>query len=221
MKHIEPIQPDLDCALCPRLKAFRENNRVGKPHWHNSPVLSFGRINCELLIVGLAPGLSGANKSGRPFTGDHAGDFLYKQLNKFGFSKGEYKADKNDGLVLENCRITNAVRCVPPKNKPLGAEVLACRSFLREEIASLFKLRIILALGTLAHGAVLAALGKKKNAYKFRHNHFYNIKGINGGEVILADSYHCSRYNTNTGRLTESMFESVLEEILNRLSVKN
>jgi uracil-DNA glycosylase family 4 len=193
LKNIQPRQPDTDCALCPRLKAFRDNNRVCNPSWHNSPVLSFGEISCELLIVGLAPGLRGANKTGRPFTGDHAGDFLYNQLSKFGFSKGEYKAEKNDGLVLKNCRITNAVRCVPPENKPLGAEVLACSTFLGDEIASLSNLRIILALGTLAHG-------------------------VNGKKIILADSYHCSRYNTNTKRLTESMFESVFEGIFNQLS---
>ena len=218
MKNIQPRQPDTDCALCPRLKAFRDNNRVCNPSWHNSPVLSFGEISCELLIVGLAPGLRGANKTGRPFTGDHAGDFLYNQLSKFGFSKGEYKAEKNDGLVLKNCRITNAVRCVPPENKPLGAEVLACSTFLGDEIASLSNLRIILALGTLAHGAVLAALGKKKSAFKFGHNQFHKIEGVNGKKIILADSYHCSRYNTNTKRLTESMFESVFEGIFNQLS---
>jgi uracil-DNA glycosylase family 4 len=204
--------------LCPRLKEFRDNNRQIFPAWHNSPVISLGGTEGELLIVGLAPGLRGANKTGRPFTGDHAGELLYKQLSKFGFSKGKYKARKDDGLVLVNCRITNAVRCVPPENKPLGDEVIACRSFLIDEISSLSHLRIILALGTLAHGAVLAALGEKKSTYKFGHNQFHDIRGINGKKLILADSYHCSRYNTNTGRLTESMFELVFKGIYKQLS---
>ena len=218
MKYIKPRQPNSDCAFCPRLKKFRDKNREIFPNWHNGPVISFGGVEGELLIVGLAPGLRGANKTGRPFTGDYAGDFLYKHLGKFGFSHGTYGAKKNDGLVLVNCRITNAVRCVPPENKPVGAEVNACRSFLSDEIATLSKLRIILALGTVAHGAVLAALGKKKNSYKFGHNKFHDIEGSKGEKLILADSYHCSRYNTNTGRLTESMFELVIKGILKRLS---
>ena len=218
MKQIHPKQPHSDCNLCPRLKEYRDNNRLGNPTWYNSPVLSFGTTRSELLIVGLAPGLRGANKTGRPFTGDHAGEFLYKQLSKYGFSKGKYKARKNDGLKLVNCRITNAVRCVPPQNKPLGDEVLSCRSFLSEEIESLSRLRIILALGTLAHGAVLSALGEKKSAYKFGHNQFHHIKNNKCRGGFLANSYHCSRYNTNTGRLTESMFESVFEGIIKRLT---
>ena len=211
-------QPRSDCDLCPRLKEFRDKNRADYPNWHNDPVSSFGGLDGELLIVGLAPGLRGANKTGRPFTGDYAGDFLYSHLKKYGFSKGQYKAKKNDGLVLVNCRITNAVRCVPPKNKPIGSEVLACRLFLGDEIAALSNLRVILALGTLAHGAVLAALGKKKSAYKFKHNKFHKIKGNMGENLILANSYHCSRYNTNTGRLNESMFDLVFEKIINHLS---
>ena len=210
--------PSPDCGLCPRLKDFRQNNRTGHPGWHNAPVSSFGGVDGELLIVGLAPGLRGANKTGRPFTGDFAGDLLYACLGKFGFSEGQYGAKADDGLKLVNCRITNAVRCVPPENKPVGAEVAACRPYLSEEIASLSRLRVILALGTLAHGAVLAALGKKKSAYKFGHNTFHDLAdGMDGG-LVLADSYHCSRYNTNTGRLTESMFELVFEGIRKRFS---
>ena len=218
MKYIKPRQPNSNCALCPRLKKFRDNNRAIFPNWHNGPVLSFGGFDVELLIVGLAPGLRGANKTGRPFTGDYAGEFLYNHLRKFGFSEGTYGAKENDGLILVNCRITNAVRCVPPENKPIGSEVYACRSFLSDEIATLYKLRVILALGVLAHGAVLAAIGKKKNSYKFGHNQFHEVESSKGKKLILADSYHCSRYNTNTRRLTEPMFELVFEGILNRLS---
>jgi uracil-DNA glycosylase family 4 len=203
-----------DCDLCPRLKDFRHDNRAGHPGWHNAPVPSFGGLDVELLIVGLAPGLRGANQTGRPFTGDYAGDLLYASLAKFGFSDGRYGAVAEDGLALVNCRITNAVRCVPPQNKPVGAEVAACRPFLLDEIMGMSRLRVILALGTLAHGAVLASLSEKKSAYKFGHNQFHDLSG----GLVLADSYHCSRYNTNTGRLTESMFDSVFESILERLS---
>lgn len=212
--HKEPRQPSPDCGLCPRLKDFRQTNCAANPGWHNAPVPSFGGVEGELLIVGLAPGLRGANQTGRPFTGDYAGDLLYASLGKFGFSKGQYGGVADDGLALVNCRITNAVRCVPPENKPVGAEVAACRPYLYDEIAALSRLRVILALGTLAHGAVLAALGEKKSAYKFGHNSFHDLTG----GLVLADSYHCSRYNTNTGRLTESMFDSVFESILKRLS---
>ena len=218
MKLSIPSQPSFNCNLCPRLKEFRENNRLKYPDWYNAPVLSFSGIDVKVLIVGLAPGLRGANKTGRPFTGDYAGELLYQQLDKHGFSKGQYAAKKGDGLALVNCRITNAVRCVPPKNKPINSELLACQSFLIDEIFSLPQLQIILALGTVSHGAVLTALGQKKSAYKFGHNKFHNIKDKIGKNIILADSYHCSRYNTNTGRLTESMFESVFEGILNRIS---
>jgi uracil-DNA glycosylase family 4 len=200
--------------LCPRLKAFREANRDAHPGWHNAPVPSFGGNDAALLIVGLAPGLKGANMTGRPFTGDFAGDLLYACLGKFGFSEGDYDARPDDGLKLLNCRITNAVRCVPPRNKPIGAETLACEQFLRDEIAGLERLRMILALGTLAHGAVLAALDQKKSAWKFTHGALHHLPG----PLILADSYHCSRYNTNTRRLTEAMFEAVFEVIRERLS---
>ena len=148
-------EPGPDCALCPRLWDFRHANRAEYPEWHNAPVASFGGLDAALLIVGLAPGLRGANQTGRPFTGDFAGDLLYATLAKFGFSEGDYGARPDDGLKLLDCRITNAVRCVPPQNKPVGAEVTACRRFLKDEISSLKRLRIILALGTLAHWAVL------------------------------------------------------------------
>ena len=200
--------------MCPRLKTFRETKRDAHPGWHNAPVPSFGDDDAALLIVGLAPGLKGANLTGRPFTGDFAGDLLYASLRKFGFSEGDYDARPDDGLKLLNCRITNAVRCVPPQNKPLGAETRACGQFLRDEIAGLGRLRVILALGTLAHGAVLAALELKKSAWKFAHGALHHLPG----GLILADSYHCSRYNTNTRRLTEAMFEAVFEVVRERLS---
>jgi len=207
-------EPGPDCALCPRLWDFRLANRVEFPDWHNAPVAAFGGLDAALLIVGLAPGLRGANQTGRPFTGDFAGDLLYATLAKFGFSGGEYGARSDDGLKLLDCRITNAVRCVPPQNKPVGAEVTACRRFLEDEISSLKRLRIILALGTLAHEAVLATLGEKKSLWKFGHRQFHDLPG----GLVLADSYHCSRYNTNTGRLTEAMFEAVFRDIRARLS---
>jgi len=211
-------EPGPDCALCPRLWDFRHANRAEYPEWHNAPVASFGGLDAALLIVGLAPGLRGANQTGRPFTGDFAGDLLYATLAKFGFSEGDYGARPDDGLKLLDCRITNAVRCVPPQNKPVGAEVTACRRFLKDEISSLKRLRIILALGTLAHGAVLATLGEKKSLWKFGHRQFHDLPGGPGGNLVLADSYHCSRYNTNTGRLTEAMFEAVFQDIRDRLS---
>ena len=201
--------PDPDCDLCPRLAAFREDWRTREPEWFNAPVPAFGNLDAQLLIVGLAPGLKGANRTGRPFTGDYAGDLLYATLDKFGFAKGSYAKIRDDGLDLINCRISNAVRCVPPQNKPVGAEVTACRPFLINEIAAMPNLRCILTLGALSHGATLAALGEKKSAWKFGHAAFHLLD--NG--LVLANSYHCSRYNTNTGRLTEEMFEAVFTEI--------
>lgn len=212
-----PIQTELnpgrDCSLCPRLVEFRNRNREHHADWHNAPVASFGDLDAPLLIVGLAPGLRGANCTGRPFTGDFAGDLLYKTISKFSYSAGAYDARADDGLRLVNCRITNAVRCVPPENKPVGAEVSACRPFLEREIAAMKNLRVILALGGLAHGAVLATLGERKSAYKFGHNAQHRLSG----GLILADSYHCSRYNTNTGRLTEAMFDEVFAAITSLL----
>jgi uracil-DNA glycosylase family 4 len=207
--HGLPIAPGRDCALCPRLVGFRAANRAAEPGWFNGPVPSFGRLDARLLVVGLAPGLKGANRTGRPFTGDFAGDLLYDTLLRFGFARGHYEQRADDGLTLVDCRITNAVRCVPPENKPTGPEVAACRRFLKDEIAAMANLRCILALGAVAHGAVLAALGQRAAAFRFSHG---AIHAIPGG-AILADSYHCSRYNTNTGRLTEAMFHHVFAAI--------
>ena len=202
-------QPSINCALCPRLVRFRENNDKLYPNFYNAPVPSFGELDAGLLIVGLAPGLKGANQTGRPFTGDYAGDLLYSTLIKHGFAEGFYNANADDGLTLIDTRITNAVRCVPPENKPVGAETTNCRPFLVSEIALMKNLKVILALGTLAHKAVLASRGLKQSAVKFAHSAFHDLE--NG--VLLADSYHCSRYNTNTGRLTEKMFSNVFSEI--------
>jgi len=209
----KPIEPDRDCDLCPRLVEFRHANREAYADWHNAPVPSFGEIDAEVLIVGLAPGLKGANQTGRPFTGDYAGDLLYATLLKFGFAEGAYGLHAGDGLVLKNCRITNAVKCVPPQNKPVGAEVNACRQFLIDEIKAMPNLKILLALGGLSHGAILSTLGERKSAYKFGHNnHHVLTSGLN-----LVNSYHCSRYNTNTGRLTADMFEAVFTSVQEKL----
>ncbi len=202
-------EPEHDCSLCPRLARFRDTNRDTFAGWHNAPVPSFGGADATLLIVGLAPGLRGANRTGRPFTGDFAGDLLYPTLLKFGLAEGEYQADPEDGLRLIRCRITNAVRCVPPGNRPTGPEIAACRQFLAAELKALPELRVILALGTVAHGAALAALGEKKSRYPFRHGAIHDT----GRAPLLADSYHCSRYNTSTGRLTPAMFEAVVADV--------
>ena len=205
--------PAPDCPLCPRLVAFRDENRATFPDWHNAPVPSFGSADAALLIVGLAPGLRGANRTGRPFTGDFAGQLLYPTLLKFGLAAGPYGESPNDGLRLVNCRITNAVRCVPPQNKPTGGETRACRPFLVSEIAGMANLKGLLALGKVAHDAVLAALGEKLAGYKFGHGSVHDL--ANG--LWLADSYHCSRYNTNTGKLTTAMFETVVGDTAKRL----
>ncbi|NQZ14618.1 MAG: uracil-DNA glycosylase [Alphaproteobacteria bacterium] len=207
-------QPEHDCLICPRLADFRDQNRVKFPDKFNGPVPSFGDINSELLIVGLAPGLKGANFSGRPFTGDFAGELLYGTLIKYGFANGEFKARADDGLELVNCRITNAVRCVPPENKPTGPEINACQPFLKSQIEHMPNLRIILSLGLVSHNAVLKAHGEKLSAYKFGHEAIHQL----GSGVTLIDSYHCSKYNTSTKRLTEEMFHDVFETISNRLA---
>ncbi len=198
--------PSADCALCPRLAAFRQANCAALPDYHNAPVPAFGGLDARLLVVGLAPGLRGANRTGRPFTGDYAGDLLYATLLKFGLAAGRYGRDPADGLRLQGVRITNAVRCVPPGNKPETGEIRQCNAFLKAELAALPQLRAILSLGTVSHGAVLTALGLKKSAFAFRHGAQHRLP--NG--LLLADSYHCSRYNTNTGRLTTAMFETVV-----------
>ncbi|MEX2455304.1 MAG: uracil-DNA glycosylase [Rhodospirillaceae bacterium] len=201
--------PPRDCPLCPRLVAYRTQNRAAWPDWHNGPVDSFGPLDARLLVVGLAPGVKGANRTGRPFTGDYAGDLLYRTLDRFGFSSGTYDRRPDDGLELRDCRICNAVRCVPPENKPVGAEIASCRPFLVAEISAMANLRIVLALGGIAHSTILSTLGERRAAYKFAHGAMHRL--ANG--LILADSYHCSRYNTNTGRLTEAMFEDVFRSV--------
>jgi len=205
--------PSRDCPLCPRLAQFRGAQRAAHPDWHNAPVPPFGEETAELLIVGLAPGLRGANRTGRPFTGDYAGDLLYATLRKFGLAAGPYAGHRDDGLTLRRVRITNAVRCVPPQNKPETGEIAACRQFLVTELAALPKVRTILALGAIAHQAVLAANGLKRARYPFAHAALHELPG----GMLLADSYHCSRLNTNTGTLTPAMFEAVFATILERL----
>lgn len=202
-----------DCALCPRLVAFRAENRQKYPDFYNGPVPSFGDANHELLIVGLAPGLKGANQTARPFTGDYAGDLLYATLKKFGYTKGNYRAVASDGLSLNNILITNAVRCVPPQNKTIAEEDNNCRPFLINQIKKSPRLKIILALGGVAHRSVLTTFGKKKSAFKFAHGALHPLGDDFGREITLIDSYHCSRYNTNTGRLTVPMFEDVFQKI--------
>lgn len=204
--------PDQDCQTCPRLADFRRGNRATFPLMFNAPVPSFGDKNPSLLIVGLAPGLRGANFTGRPFTNDYAGDLLYPTLVKFGFASGTYDRRANDGLEMIDARITNAVRCVPPENKPTPAEIAACRPYLEGELQGFTRLKAIIALGTVAHQSVLKALGFTAAACKFGHDKAYPLspKKNLGSDVMLIDSYHCSRYNVNTGRLTTEMFEDVV-----------
>lgn len=199
------LEPSQDCRACSRLVAFRDQNRAKFPDFHNAPVKSFGPLAARVLIVGLAPGLKGANRTGRPFTGDWAGDLLYPTLLKFGLARGAYGQSPDDGLDMTQARITNAVRCVPPENKVTGAEVAACGPYLAREIAAMANLKAIVSLGLVSHNAVLKALGHKQSTFKFAHGAQHSL----GGGLILADSYHCSRYNTNTGRLTPEMFEAV------------
>ena len=207
------FEPGRNCPLCPRLVEFRNASRASEPDWHNAPVASFRPSPADepvrVLIVGLAPGLRGANRTGRPFTGDYAGDLLYPTLAKHGFTRGEYRAAADDGLELVGCQITNAVRCVPPQNKPIGAEAAACRKFLEAEIASLADLRAILALGTFAHNAMLTTLGVRRASFPFTHGAVHDLES----QPTLIDSYHCSRYNVNTGRLTDVMFDKVVGRV--------
>ncbi len=202
-------EPPLPCTLCPRLHSFVTSQQAEHPDWHNGPVPTYGDSSAQLLIVGLAPGLRGANRTGRPFTGDYAGDLLYATLGAFGFAKGTYDARPDDGVTLHNVAITNAVRCVPPQNKPVGAEIATCNTFLTELLAGMQNVRVIMALGRISHDAVLRALGLKRSAHTFAHNAVHRL--IDG--LTLIDSYHCSRYNTNTGRLTVAMFEAVFDSI--------
>jgi uracil-DNA glycosylase len=211
-----PPEAPLDCPLCPRLFDFRTANAKAHPDWFNAPVPSFGDLNARFLIVGLAPGLQGANKTGRPFTGDYAGDLLYSTLAKYGFSNGIYKADPKDGVKLKDTIISNAVRCVPPENKPTGQEIVTCRQFLISRMSQLPNVKVILALGRIAHDSTVRALGAKPSSAVFGHAKRYQLAGPHG-PVTLYDSYHCSRYNTNTGRLTEEMFHSVFAAVRKEL----
>ncbi len=205
---------DPNCRRCPRLAQFLTTVHSQHPDYHCRPVAPFGEADPQLLIVGLAPGMHGANRTGRPFTGDHAGILLYQTLHRFGFASAPESLHRDDGLTLMGCRITNAVKCLPPENKPTGQEVVQCNPFLQAEIAALRPGATILALGNVAHGAVVRALGEKLSAHRFAHGAWHTL----GGGVQLVDSYHCSRYNTQTRRLTEPMFEAVFQAIRQRLA---
>jgi uracil-DNA glycosylase family 4 len=207
-------EPDRDCPLCPRLAAFRHANRKREPDWFNAPVPNFGSDKSRLLIVGLAPGLRGANRTGRPFTGDYAGDLLYATLIEFGFAKGRFEARPDDTLQLVDARIANAVRCVPPENKPLPTEIRTCNRFLGATFAEMPQLAAIVALGRIAHDAVAIALDVKRSRFPFSHGAKHKI----AGHLTLFDSYHCSRYNTNTGVLTPAMFRAVFRSARSYLS---
>ena len=198
-------EPSHDCPLCPRLKAFRDENRRKFPDWFNAPVPGWGDPAPRLMIVGLAPGLKGANRTGRPFTGDYAGDLLYATLLKFGLATGTYEQDPHDTLRLRGTMIVNAVRCVPPENKPLPSEIATCRQFLSGSIEA-HRPRAFLALGRIAHDSLLSTLGERRALYPFAHGAEHRLTG----GAVLFDSYHCSRYNTNTGVLTTEMFEDVV-----------
>lgn len=201
------------CGLCPRLVAYRDENARAEPQWFNGAVPSFGAADAELLIIGLAPGRNGANRTGRPFTGDYAGELLYATLLEYGFARGTYAARPDDGLKLTRCMITNAVRCVPPENKPTPDEIKTCRRFFEARVAALQNVRIMLALGRIAHDQTLAALGLRKALFPFGHGARHDL----GNGRVLYDSFHCSRYNTNTGRLTTDMFRSVFAAIRGEL----
>lgn len=196
---------DPSCARCPRLARFLKDGKRDHPDYHCAPVAPFGDARARLLIVGLAPGFHGANATGRPFTGDHAGVLLYDTLHRYGFSTAATSVSRSDGLQLRNARITNAVKCVPPENKPTSAEIKQCSRFLAAELQTLRPASILLALGTIAHAAVLRGLGLRLAGYRFAHGAEYRLPN---GHVLL-DSYHCSRYNTHTGRLTATMFHQV------------
>jgi uracil-DNA glycosylase family 4 len=207
-------EPGADCPLCPRLVGYRQRNRIAEPGWFNAPVPSWGPRESPILVVGMAPGVKGANRTGRPFTGDHAGWLLYTTLVQFGLAQGTYAAAVDDGLTLTGCRIVNAVRCVPPANLPLPAEARTCNRFLAAEMEGMARLRGILALGRLAHEAVLRARGLRVAAYRFGHGSVHPL----ADDVLLADSYHVSRYNTNTRRLTTEMFEAAVRALLDGLA---
>jgi uracil-DNA glycosylase len=205
--------PAANCPLCSRLVEYRDSNRVANPAWFNGAVPSFGPLDARFLVVGLAPGVRGANRTGRPFTGDFAGVLLYQTLIKYGFASGTYAADPADGVQLRDCRVTNAVRCVPPANLPTPAEITGCNPFLTQELAAMKRLRVVLALGGVSHKAVLRARGLRASHAPFVHGAVHTLPD----GLLLVDSYHVSRLNTNTGRLTTPMFEAVMAEILARL----
>lgn len=213
------LEPPNNCGECRRLKTFRQDNRKREPNWFNAPVPSFGDSQARLLIVGLAPGMSGANRTGRPFTGDFAGQVLYDAIGKHGFSKGRYNELADDGLQLVDAMITNAVRCVPPQNKPVGEEITNCRKYLQATIASMPKLRVILALGKIAHDSAIRALNQPLKDYPFGHETNFRLRH-NGSSIALISSYHCSRYNINTRRLTLEMFDNVFQKISAELRVE-
>ncbi len=222
-------EPDPDCSFCPRLATFRDSLRAAQPEWHNAPVPAFGALDARLLVVGLAPGLRGANRTGRPFTGDFAGDLLYETLIEFGFATGAYGESIDDGLRLVSCAITNAVRCVPPQNKPMPSEIKSCRPFLAATIAALTDLCAIVSLGRIAHESVVRAFGLKPAAFPFAHGAVHVLAATVSGDaavnssdvsariIPLFDSYHCSRYNTNTGVLTQEKFRAVFAKVRERL----
>tara|TARA_B100001175_G_scaffold316372_1_gene330121 strand:- start:267 stop:911 length:645 start_codon:yes stop_codon:yes gene_type:complete len=209
------IEPSKNCSRCSRLKNFRTENKKKYPSWFNAPVPSILNINSELLIVGLAPGITGANRTGRPFTGDHAGLILFSTLKKFGFSRGLYKENGFDSLELDNCSITNAVRCVPPKNLPNINEIKNCEIFLQTTIKKHKNLKLIIALGLISHKSIVSSFGFKQKDFKFGHKNKHKINQ----SITLIDSYHCSRYNTNTKRLTQSMFDEIFTET--KIALKN
>ncbi len=202
--------PDKTCQKCPRLLAFRQENVIKYPTYYNGPVQSFGDLTAKVLIVGLAPGLNGANQTGRPFTNDYAGDVLYPILKKYGFAQGNYAKRADDGFELLDVRVTNSVRCLPPKNQVTGEEVKNCGAYLIEEIQSMPNLKLILTLGSVAHGAVLGVLGYKKAAFKFAHG---ALHVLDKHKLLMLNSYHTSRYNINTGVLTYEMFEDIVKKI--------
>ena len=209
MSQAVPAEAPRDCPLCPRLASFRAANAADQPSWFNGAVPSFGDPRARLIVVGLAPGLRGANRTGRPFTGDYAGDLLYETLLDFGLARGDYAASPDDTLELLDCLITNAVRCVPPENKPTPLEIGTCRPFLASRLEATQRVRVILALGRIAHDSTLAALDARKAAYPFKHGARHDMRE----HLALFDSFHCSRYNTNTGVLTTDMFRKVFATV--------
>ncbi len=203
-------EPPRDCPRCPRLVALRRECQAEHPNWWNAPVYAFGDPGGWLAFAGLAPGKHGANRTGRPFTGDYAGDLLFATLAEFGLSKGRYQARIDDGLTLDGAIIVNSVKCLPPQNKPIPAEIANCRPFFEAQMAALPKVRVIIALGRIAHDAALRAFGERLAAHPFAHG---AVHALPGGRHLV-DSYHCSRYNTNTGRLTADMFRDVFRTAL-------